>query len=114
VNMESMFGTSDFGDVIVQEVGGPPWKDNRKLRKLSPLTYAEKIRTPLLIIHSEQDLRCALEQAEQLFLALKYLNREVEYVAFEGESHGLSRGGRPQNRCERLKRIIGWFDKHMK
>ena len=55
-----------------------------------------------------------VKQAEQLFVALKFLGREVEYVAFEGESHGLSRGGRPQNRGERLRRIVGWFDKHMK
>jgi dipeptidyl aminopeptidase/acylaminoacyl peptidase len=113
VNWHSMFGTSDFGHVISQEIGGTPWKAGGEMWRQSPFAYVEKMHTPLLIIHSEQDLRCPLEQAEQLFVALKYLGREVEYVAFEGESHGLSRGGRPQNRIERLKRIIGWFDKHM-
>ncbi|MCH7719805.1 MAG: prolyl oligopeptidase family serine peptidase [Planctomycetes bacterium] len=54
-----------------------------------------------------------MEQAEQLFTALKVLGREVEFVRFEGEPHGLSRGGRPQNRAERLRRIMGWFDKYL-
>jgi dipeptidyl aminopeptidase/acylaminoacyl peptidase len=72
------------------------------------------VRTPLLIIHNEQDLRCAIEQAEQYFTALKVLGVKVEFVRFEGESHGLSRTGRPQNRLERLKRIGGWFERHLK
>jgi len=114
VNFESFFGTSDFGHVIAGELRGLPWKNHENLRRQSPLTYVTNIRTPLLILHSEQDLRCSIEQAEQLFVALKYLGREVEYVAFEGESHGLSRGGRPQNRAERLRRIAGWFDRHLR
>ncbi|MCH8807204.1 MAG: S9 family peptidase [Planctomycetes bacterium] len=114
VNFESFFGTSDCGFVIAGELKGLPWKDHEKLRQQSPLTFVKNIKTPLLIVHSEQDLRCPLEQAEQLFVALKYLGRVVEFVAFEGESHGLSRGGRPQNRGERLRRIVGWFDKQMK
>ena len=54
-----------------------------------------------------------IEQAEQLFACLKLLGRQVEFVRFEGESHGLSRGGRPQNRTERLRRMVAWFDKHL-
>ena len=56
---------------------------------------------------------CPIEQAEQLFTALKVLGREVELIRFEGEPHGLSRGGRPQNRAERLRRIMAWFDKYL-
>ena len=70
------------------------------------------MKTPLLIIHSDQDLRCPLGQAEELFTALKHLGRDVECVYFAGESHGLSRGGRPQNRAERLRRILDWFERH--
>ena len=84
------------------------------LRRQSPYTFAKNIHTPLLIEHEEEDHRCPIEQAEQLFTALKLLGREVEMVRFEGESHGLSRGGRPQNRAERLRRIAGWFDRWMK
>ncbi len=113
-NMESMFGTSDVGYLFEWEFGGNPWRNVKALRRQSPYTFAKNIRTPLLIEHEEQDYRCPIEQGEQLFTALKLLGREVEMVRFEGESHGLSRGGRPQNRAERLRRIKGWFDKHMR
>jgi dipeptidyl aminopeptidase/acylaminoacyl peptidase len=71
------------------------------------------MHTPLLILHSEQDLRCGIEQAEQLFTALKYLGREVLFVRFEGQSHGLSRGGHPKLRQERLRHGLDWFAKHL-
>lgn len=114
VNFESMFGTSDFGHLFMAQFNASPWKNPEKLRRMSPLTYADKIRTPLLIEHEEQDHRCPIEQAEQLFAALRTRGQEVELVRFEGESHGLSRTGRPQNRAERLRRIVGWFDKHLR
>jgi dipeptidyl aminopeptidase/acylaminoacyl peptidase len=84
------------------------------LRRQSPLTYVKNIRTPLLIEHEEEDLRCPIEQGEQLFTALRVLGREVELIRFEGESHGLCRIGRPQNRAERLRRIVGWFDRYLR
>ncbi|MBC7225520.1 MAG: prolyl oligopeptidase family serine peptidase, partial [Anaerolineae bacterium] len=89
------------------------WTDLNAVWRQSPLAYADRIRTPLLIIHSEEDYRCPLSQAEELFAALRWMGREVELVIFEGESHGLSRGGRPGNRIERLRRILGWFRKHL-
>lgn len=76
--------------------------------------YQIKFLTPLLILHSEQDLRCSIEQAEQLFAALKYLGREVLFVRFEGQSHGLSRGGHPKLRLKRLHLILDWFEKYLK
>jgi len=109
-NMESMFGTSDFGWYFALTINGkPPWEDRENYVRCSPITYVDKIETPLLIIHSEEDHRCPMEQAEQVFTALKYRGQEVELLRFKGESHGLSRGGRPQNRLERLRRISGWF-----
>jgi dipeptidyl aminopeptidase/acylaminoacyl peptidase len=114
VNLESMFGTSDYGYDLGNEFGGLPWKAQKRYRQQSPLSYVTKIKTPLLIEHEEEDYRCPVEQAEQLFASLKVLGRTVELIRFEGESHGLSRGGRPQNRAERLRRIVGWFDTHMK
>ena len=80
----SMFGTSDIGHVFnAVEIGGPmPWEDMARYLERSPLTYARDIKTPLLIIHSEDDLRCPIEQAEQLFVALKELGREVVFVRF--------------------------------
>ncbi len=107
----SMFGTSDIGHVFnAVEIGGPmPWEDMARYLERSPLTYARDITTPLLIIHSEDDLRCPIEQAEQLFVALKVLGREVVFVRFAGENHELSRSGKPRHRLERFRIILDWF-----
>lgn len=110
----SFFGTSDIGyDFGEREFGGLPWTHADLLRKHSPITYVEDMKTPLLILHSEQDLRCPIEQAEQLFTALKYLDREVGFVRFPEENHNLSRTGKPSRRLARLHHLIGWFDRHL-
>lgn len=113
-NFESMFGTSDFGYELGEMCGGLPWKNRKDYQRQSPIQVVSKVKTPTLVIHSEQDLRCPVEQGEQVFTSLKALGVETELVRFEGESHGLSRGGRPQNRRERLKRIVDWFDKYLR
>ena len=107
----SMFGTSDIGYLFNQvELGGAwPWEDPERYRSRSPLTYAPRITTPLLIVHSEEDLRCPMEQAEQLFVALKSLRREAVLVRFPGENHEMSRSGRPRHRLERFRIILDWF-----
>jgi dipeptidyl aminopeptidase/acylaminoacyl peptidase len=115
VNLASDFGSSDFGWLFADdELETTPWDSLEAYMRLSPITYVKNIHTPLLILHSEQDLRCNIEQAEQLFAALKYLDRDVQFVRFEGQSHGLSRGGHPKLRLERLRLILGWFDKYLK
>ena len=114
-NLASDFGSSDFGWIFADdEFETTPWDDLERYMQLSPITYVKNIHTPLLILHSEQDLRCNIEQAEQLFAALKWLGREVQFVRFEGQSHGLSRGGHPKLRLERLRLILGWFEKYLK
>ena len=70
-----------------------PLEDPEEYCTQSPVTYAERITTPLLIVHSENDLRCPIEQAEELFIPLRLLGREVELVRFPGEGHELSRSG---------------------
>jgi dipeptidyl aminopeptidase/acylaminoacyl peptidase len=114
-NFSSFYGTSDigpwFGDYVL---GGPVYEREALYRERSPLTYAGDMRTPLLLVHSENDLRCPIEQAEQLFVQLRRMgNTEVEMVRFPEESHNLSRSGRPDRRIERLQRIAGWFDSHL-
>lgn len=113
-NLASMFGASDFGwEFGDDEFEAVPWENLDRLMKYSPITYVKNMHTPLLIVHSEQDLRCGIEQAEQLFTALKYLGRDVLFVRFEGQSHGLSRGGHPKLRLERLRHGLNWFEKHL-
>ena len=75
----------------------------------SPLRLVEQITDPLMIVHSEEDRRCAVQQAEELFMALKLLGREVEFVRFPGESHGLTRSGSPVHRLQRLEILLEWF-----
>lgn len=112
-NQISFFGTSDIGpECTGGETRTDPWRDLQSSWRQSPIAYIDSINTPLLIIHSEEDYRCALEQAEQMFAALRWRNKPVELVIFEGENHGLSRGGRPGNRIERQRRILGWFQKY--
>ncbi len=113
-NLASDFGSSDFGWVFADdELDTTPWENLDAYMHISPMKYVKNIHTPLLILHSEQDLRCNIEQAEQLFAALKYMGREVLFVRFEGQSHGLSRGGHPKLRLERLRHILGWFEKYL-
>jgi dipeptidyl aminopeptidase/acylaminoacyl peptidase len=113
VNMTSMYGTSDLGWFLHEEFSTHPWESAERYWRGSPLAFVERIRTPLLILHSDQDLRCPASQAEELFVALRLLKRDVEMVQFLGENHGLSRSGRPHNRLERLRRILDWLERKL-
>ncbi len=113
VNFVSFYGSSDCGFDFDREILGAPWKNLDSWWEMSPIKHVAKIKTPLLIIHSEQDLRCPIEQAEQLFISLKKLKRKVEFVRFPGEPHGLSRCGRPDRRIARLEWILKWFDRYL-
>src|SRR5215470_12275886 len=111
----TMFGSSDIGHLFnVIELGGAlPWEDPKKYVERSPLTYAKDITTPLLIVHSEDDLRCPIAEGEQLFVALKTLRRDVTFVRFPDENHELSRSGKPRHRLERFRIILDWFAKYL-
>jgi dipeptidyl aminopeptidase/acylaminoacyl peptidase len=112
-NLVSEFAQHDivlWGEV---EMGPRPWPDLDELWRRSPIRYVRDITTPLLILHGEMDLRCAVSQGEELFGAMRLLGKEVEFVRFPGESHDLSRGGRPDRRIERLRRIASWFGQHL-
>lgn len=114
VNMATMFGTSDLGwGLVVDELDATPWGDPQRLARFSPITYVSAIHTPLLILHAEQDLRCPISEAEQLFSALTYLGRETELVRFAGQSHELSRGGHPRSRVIRLNKILDWVARYV-
>lgn len=113
-NNVSAFGTSDIGWHFWQyEMGdATPWRDGHKLVDRSPLSYIANVDTPLLILHAEKDYRCPIEQAEQLFVALKVLGKEAVFVRFQEDGHELTRGGKPKNRIDHAQRIADWFDAH--
>jgi dipeptidyl aminopeptidase/acylaminoacyl peptidase len=113
-NPYTLFGTSDIGHIFSEaESGYLPWENMQWYIDHAPLTYTKNIHTPLLIIHSEDDLRCPIEQAEQLFIALKKQHKEVLFVRFPDENHELSRSGRPRHRLERFRYILEWFARYV-
>jgi dipeptidyl aminopeptidase/acylaminoacyl peptidase len=115
VNLHSMGGTCDFNFSESPYFGGNTWSEPERFLAQSPLSYAGNVRTPLLILHSEGDLRCPIEQAEQLFAALRRQGKEVELVRYPREAnHGLSRCGPPDLRRDRLERILGWLDRWLR
>jgi len=109
----SMHGSSDFGWPFKSLIGSSVFEDPDEWTRMSPITYATNIRTPLLILHSENDLRCPIEQAEQLFTILRLLKRDVEFVRFPAESHELSRSGSPVHRVQRFEIILDWFERKL-
>jgi len=109
-NMESMLA-SDIGFWVSWSWAGKkdPWEDPEIYRRQSPMTYAGSMRTPTLIICNEEDFRCPNDQSEQLYTALQKQGVEVEYLRYPGESHGMSRSGKPWHRVHRLRHIVHWF-----
>ncbi|MCA0986911.1 S9 family peptidase [Guptibacillus algicola] len=113
-NWLSFYGVSDIGYFFTKwEVGADLDEDPTKLWGHSPLKYVNDIETPLLILHSEKDYRCPIEQGEQLYIALKHREKKTKFVRFPDSDHNLSRSGHPELRVERLNHLIGWFDDHL-
>jgi dipeptidyl aminopeptidase/acylaminoacyl peptidase len=80
---------------------------------MSPITMAHEIHTPMLIIHAEEDWRCPINQAEELWITLRLLGREVTFYRFPGENHELSRSGSPVHRRMRAEIILDFFAEHL-
>ena len=114
-NFISEWGSADYNWTFEYEVeAGPPFRDIRKWWDMSPIKYIGSASTPTLVLHSENDLRCPIEQGEQVFVALKRLGVDSEFVRFPDEFHGLSRTGRTDRRIVRLNHITRWFDRYLK
>ena len=110
----TMFGTSDIGSWFSEKtVGATIEGDVDRVTRQSPLHYADQITTPTLIIHSEEDWRCPIEQAEQLFTAIRRNGGDVVFVRFPGENHELSRSGKPSHRIERFEIIHQFYARHL-
>ena len=114
-NWVSFFGTTDIGYFFADDQNNAtPWSDIDKLWFHSPLKYADKVTTPTLFIHSEEDLRCSIPEGLQMFTSLKYHGVDSRLCMFRGENHELSRSGKPKHRVKRLEEITNWFDKYLK
>jgi dipeptidyl aminopeptidase/acylaminoacyl peptidase len=113
-NWISFHGTSDIGYRFVpRELHGSIPHDFERLWEKSPLKHVKNVKTPCLIIHSEEDHRCPIEQAEQWFVALKNLGVPTKFVRFPSENHELSRSGRPDRRVFRLNEYLNWLEKYL-
>jgi dipeptidyl aminopeptidase/acylaminoacyl peptidase len=113
-NMLSAHGSSDIFWAFAGQFGSYAFDEPDTWLERSPSSYAKNITTPLLIMHSETDLRCNVEQAEHLFVTLRLLGKEVELVRFPAESHELSRSGSPIHRVMRFELLLDWFDRYLK
>ena len=114
-NLISMWGSSDMNWKSQHLVGDPaPIDDLQTAWDHSPAKYLNQATTPTLIIHSEEDQRCPIEQGEQAYVTLKVHGVEAEMVRFPDEPHGLSRAGRTDRRIARLNHILRWMDKFLK
>lgn len=111
-NAMAYFGVDDIGAITdVAELGGHPWEIPDAYLALSPIMHVANVATPTLIEHQELDYRCPLSQAEQWYAALKKRGVPTTLIIYPGESHGMSRNGKPRHRIERLGHNVGWFDR---
>ena len=114
-NWVSFRNSADIGWYFAEDqVGGEPWTGLEKIWGQSPLAFADRVTTPTLFIHSEEDYRCPLSEGIQMFYALRQRGVETRMCIFRGENHELSRSGRPRNRVRRLREITEWMERHLK
>ncbi len=106
--------TADFTLFTPSWFRGAPWEDPQDFAARSPITHIANVKTPLMLIVGDVDYRTPEgDGGEQMFRALKYMKVPTVMVQFPGESHELSRSGRPAHRVERLRHIVAWFDKYL-
>ena len=107
--------TTDIGYYHnMTQMAATPWQDVSKMWDFSPLKYADQCVTPTLFIQSDEDYRCWMCDAMQMFHALKLHHVETRMCLFKGENHELSRSGKPKHRLRRLKELTHWFDRYCK
>jgi dipeptidyl aminopeptidase/acylaminoacyl peptidase len=112
-HMVSAAGSSDLFWVFERHFGGPWYEHVDAWLERSPATYAKDVQTPVLVLHSENDLRCNVEQGEHFFTLLRLLGKEVEMVRFPAESHELTRSGSPIHRVQRFEIVLDWFGRYL-
>ncbi len=114
-NWSTFEGTSDIGiNFALDQVAASHTTDFNKQWEQSPLKYADKATTPTLFIHAEQDYRCWMVEALQMFTALKMHGVESRLCLIKNENHDLSRNGKPRNRIKRMEEIIAWLESYLR
>ena len=114
-NWLAFYGMSDIGFYFAgDQTDGDLYDSPEKLWAQSPLKYAKNVKTPTLFIHSDEDYRCPMAEGIQMYSALVDRGVEARLCLFHGETHELSRSGKPKHRQRRLKEITDWFEKHAK
>ena len=113
-NWISKFGTTDIGYFFNgdQQVA-TPWDKPEKAWWHSPMKYADRVKTPTLFIHAEEDYRCWLAEGLQMFTSLRYHGVKARLCMFRDENHELSRSGKPKHRVRRMTEIVNWFEKYL-
>lgn len=106
----SFTGTSDIGWFFSEEYTGRTEADTLEQ---SPMAKVSQVRTPTLVMHSEEDYRCPLEQAQRYYVELLRHGVEAELLLFPGENHELSRSGTPWHRRQRFEAILDWWSRHL-
>jgi dipeptidyl aminopeptidase/acylaminoacyl peptidase len=112
-NLLSEEWSSDVATVFRTEHGPTHLDDPQVYVDSSPVNRVRDIEVPMLLIHSENDLRCPISQAEELFVALRLLGKPVDFYRFPGECHELSRSGSPVHRVQRGEIILDWFSEKL-
>ncbi|HET9493501.1 MAG TPA: S9 family peptidase, partial [Chloroflexia bacterium] len=114
-NLYSAWGSGDFTHLLWSwEFEGMPQERTELYLERSPVTYVRNVETPLLLTHAEDDYRVDIEQAAELYMALKVLGKTVTMVRFPSGGHDVSRSGKPSLRVDRLQHIADWIDKYTK
>lgn len=109
-NLESFYGTTDIQGFMEYYHKGFPWESRSIYRRSSPLTSTFKVRTPVLILHGEEDRRVPISQGEELYHYLKKIGTEVKFVRYPREPHGLRE---PNHQLSRYNRMLDWFNCHI-
>jgi dipeptidyl aminopeptidase/acylaminoacyl peptidase len=116
-NQVSSWANSDGGPQFCRmAMIGDPFSEEgvAKLWRQSPLRNVSNVRTPLLMLQGEADLRCPPQDNEQFFIALRHLGRTVEYVLYPDSHHVYAYSGRPDRRIDRMQRVVDWFDTYLR
>ena len=109
----AMYYSCDFTLFTSSWFRKPPFEDPAEYAERSPATFASRIQTPLMVIHSEEDWRTPIHEGEVMFRALQQQKKPVVMIRFPGESHELSRSGAPSRRVQNQHHIRSWFDKYL-